>query len=268
MWGSISTEVSDGINKKNATTQKFTTNYYHEFTNTEANKDGRYGYLLFAQPRLSNYRYDWVSADHMHKFGTVNQLFVDKVAVRSERYLLSGDPIYTGLPKRWPTSEPRIWASQLKPYEGIPTRNPERIIQEIDLDPSAYGSSGGGGFQRGQNQTSAVQLKSSVKFTREMKKLLMFTATGKGALNLTTTVQTSETQRGEASVKRLPNPAPDHDDPIGKIYMTGYWIEPDKESDEKPYWVPEQFEFQRPWLFTYRVSKVEDFDPHRFADYE
>lgn len=266
VYGSdVSTELKYGINQKISTTQEFTTNYYHEFTNIEANSDGRYGYLLFAQPRLKNFRYGWWSADHRQRFGTVNQLFVDKVAIRSERYLLSGDPLYTGLPKRWPTSEPRTWASRLKPYEGIPTRNPERIILEIDLDPSAYGESGGGGFQRAQSHTSAFSERFSVELKKEIKAALNFSVSRKDSVDVTTTVQTTETQRGEVSVSPLPKPAPAHQDPIGKIFMTGYWIEADRERDEKPYWVPDQFEFQRPWLFTYRVSKVEDFDPKRFS---
>ncbi len=251
----VSAEVGYGVESIRSSTTTITVTEESFFENDEANEDGEYGYLLFARPSLNNYRYRWLSAAG-HEFGVVNQLLVPKYTLGSEPYRLTGDDRYPGLPKRWPTSEPRAWRQGLTPHEGIPAQ--ERIELECGLDPATRGSGKACSFKEAKTDLIATNQTWSVELSAEVKDALKFSSSS--SVGLSNALETTKTRAGRAYVTTLPKPEPSYPNPIEKLHMMGYWITPDPKSDEKPYWVPDEFRFQRPWLMTWRVGAIDPDD--------
>ena len=251
----VSAEVGYGVESIRSSTTTITVTEESFFENDEANEDGEYGYLLFARPSLNNYRYRWLSAAG-HEFGVVNQLLVPKYTLGSEPYRLTSDDRYPGLPKRWPTSEPRAWRQGLTPHEGIPAQ--ERIELECGLDPATRGSGKACSFKEAKTDLIETTQTWSVELSAEVKDALKFSSSS--SVGLSNAIETTKTRAGRAYVTTLPKPEPGYPNPIEKLHMMGYWITPDPKGDKKPYWVPDAFRFQRPWLMTWRVGAIDPDD--------
>lgn len=251
----VSAEVGYGIELIRSSKQTITITEERFFENDERNEDGEYGYLLFARPSLNNYRYRWLSAAGQ-ELGIINQLTVPNYTLGSESYRLTGDDRYPGLPKRWPTGEPRAWRRGLTPHEGIPGQ--EQIALQCGLDPATRGGGGRCAFEEARTNAIEVSQHWSVELSSGVVDALKFSAGSR--VGLSNAIETTEIRSGRAFVGTLPKPEPGYPDPIEKLDMMGYWIEADPKSDEKPYWVPDEFRFQRPWLMTWRVGAIEPDD--------